>query len=345
MPNLKTIKPFYIAIFLSLFGLYYITTTTFFESQSTYGDGWYYPRRQANWFIVSILVYFVVKNFSDLQIWRKYSVFIYLASCLSLVLVLLPGIGHKAYGAQRWINIAGFTFQPVEFYKLAAILYFSNIFTKNNSIGIRQILITLGVPVFLIILQPNMSSACICVSIVLLLYLITNQSIKKLTAIFTFLIPLAFLLIVSSEYRKQRLVSLLKGGDSYHSQQVQKAVSSGGLFGVGLGNSEQKYKFVPQLAKDSIAATITEELGLFGLISVLVTYAYLCFCITKSCKDDEVYKITVACGYCFWVLIQVFVNIASLVGIIPLTGVTLPFISYGGSSLLLLFIPLAILRL
>ncbi len=329
---------------MCLLGLYYLATTTYFESLSSFGNGWYFLKRQVLWISLAIILYLILKKVK-LHFWYKYSSVLYIFSTISLIAVLIPGIGHRAYGAQRWINIAGLTIQPVEFYKLASILYFSKLFSIHKNIGLRQLGLALGLPLSFIFFQPNLSSTCLCAGVILALYYLSNQNLKKLILALALLIPLVFIVILTSTYRRDRLLSMFQN-NSYHSQQMQKAVSAGGLFGVGLGNSQQKYKFIPQLAKDSIAAIISEELGLLGLFIICLSYLVLTLNIIRiSTQSLEPFRTYVAYGLCLWILLQTFVNLSSVVGLIPLTGVPLPFISYGGSSLIVLFLPLAILGL
>ena len=268
---------------------------------------------------------------------EKYANIFFILSLVSLTLVLVPGIGNNAFGAQRWINIAGFSLQPLEFTKLACIIYFAKVFSKYKNINVVQICLSLGIPVLLLILQPNMSGASLITAIVLFMYYLSGQPIKQLFYFLSITLCLGLLLIVISPYRRERLLSL-GSASSYHSKQIQMAIGSGGIFGIGLGNSQQKYKFIPQLSKDSIGATIAEETGLVGILALCLAYIFLTKTIFEKSKKEHEFSNLVNIGVGFWISIQAIVNLSSLTGIIPLTGVTLPFISYGGSSLISLFI-------
>ncbi len=269
------------------------------------------------------------------------------ASVLLMIAVLIPGIGSKVLGARRWINIAGFSLQPSEFMKLALVIYLASWLEKPRAI---ISFIAIIVPILgLVMLQPDLGTAIIIASTSFLLFFISGAPIKDLLMLFLGGGFGVLLLIITSTYRRARLFTFLDPtkdalGTSYHINQILIALGSGGLAGVGLGRSRQKYQYLPEATTDSIFAIIGEETGFIGailIIGLLLTLVFMCFKVASRCQSR--FNQLLAAGIASWIASQVFLNISAMVALVPLTGIPLPLISYGGSSLITVLTGIGIL--
>ena len=273
-------------------------------------------------------------------------------------------------GAYRWLHINSaplpeipflgvLSLQPSELAKLTTIIFVSALLSKRISsakILDKNIFISFIIPVGLVfvmvLLQPNMSTATLILLISFAIYFCSGASLKPFYLLVPVILVLFLVLMLASPYRRQRFMTLVMGGDSgntalssgYHTRQVLISLGSGGVFGVGIGQSRQKYQYLPEVASDSIFAIIGEELGFFGTVSLVLLYSFLIyqgFNIASSAPD--MFSKSVAVGVTSWMGLQFFVNVASMVQLIPLTGVPIPLISYGGSSLFFVMCGLGLL--
>jgi len=259
-----------------------------------------------------------------------------------LVMVFIPGLGINAYGAHRWINFGFFVLQPAELAKFTMIFYLSAWFARPEKERLGSFLLLLGMVIGLIMLEPDLGTSVITLSIALLLYFYSGAPIKH----FMFMLPLFIggLLVLSiiAPYRMQRVVTFFNHqsdplGASYHIRQVLFAFGSGGWTGVGVGKSRQKYEYLPEANTDSIFAIIGEEIGFVGaflLISLYIFIIWRGYSISLRVKD--MFGRLLGLGISSWDAIQTLINLSAMVAIIPLTGVPLPFVSYGGSSFIIL---------
>ncbi len=281
-------------------------------------------------------------------------------------------------GARRWIvlnpsNIlpavpllSRISFQPSELAKLSLILYFANLFSnpassrrrKTSSLlkeskdlpGLASVLLVLGLVCFLVLLQPDFATTGMIAVIGLWIYFIAGAPLLPLIFSCLAILAIGLVFIFTTQYRRQRLLTFLNptGADplsaGYHLRQVLIALGSGGLFGVGLGESRQKHGYLPEAAADSIFAIIGEELGFIGTFLIVLVFAlflWRAFYVVK--KTESLFFKLVAAGVTGWVGVQVLVNLGAMTGLIPLTGVTLPFVSYGGSSMIFMLAGVGIL--
>jgi cell division protein FtsW len=308
------------------------------DAARNFNDKWYYFKLQALWTGIgfSALVFF--SNFDHRQL-QKHSFFLFVAAIISLVLVLIPGIGVKLLGARRWINI-GVSVQPSEITKLFSAIYFSSLLTKPNKHV--QLVLTLVLICGLIMLEPDLGTTLVIIGMGFILYFGSGGKLSHM-----FLISIVGLfavgaLVILSPYRLNRLKSYLDfghdpQGSSYQIRQALIALGSGGILGEGIGQSKQKYTFLPESMTDSIFAIIGEELGMIGGLAVLVCFLIL---LTKGLKVAQKAKskfssnlaisLTAILGF------QAFINISAITALVPLTGIPLTFISYGGTSLLIM---------
>lgn len=343
MPNNLSKKIIYLTLVLLITGLFFISDISLLEAKSTTGDPYYFLKRQLTWGIIGLaaLAFFAKIKLDKL---KSLSFLFYISSIIVLILVLIPGIGTQIWGARRWINIRSFTIQPSEFAKISLLMYLSFLFSDEKKRDIRNfIMITL--PLFLlVVLEPDFGTAAIIVAIAFSIYFISGAPIKKLIPTSLAAILLGILFIAISPYRRKRVMALLDPfydplGDSYHVYQIVLTLASGGMFGRGIGESRQKYQYLPQVTTDSIMAVIGEELGFLGLIfliGLLMLFVMITFKIAKE-KTDPLAKL-ISAGMGAWIGIQGLLNLSSIAILLPLTGIPFPFISYGGSSLLSLMI-------
>ncbi len=331
---------------LSGFGLVLISSAGIARSMAVYGEPYYFLTHQFLYgFIPGVIAWFLFQHL-DYRIWQKFAFPFFAIAILMLVVVFLPGMGMTVKGAQRWIHLGFLTFQPTEICKLALIVYLSAWLasSKQNiqgSIkGFVGFLFILGLLGGLIMAQPDMGTLGIIVVTACVIYFVSGARFIFLTTILAGGGFLAFLMVKIAPYRMQRIMSFMDPssdpqGMGYQINQALIALGSGGLWGVGLGHGRQKFNYLPEPVGDSIFAILGEELGLIGcgvLILLFIILAWRGFIIAK--KAPDLFGKLLATGITTWFVFQAFINIAAISALIPLTGVPIPFVSYGGSALI-----------
>lgn len=348
---IKNKSPLLKLIFILIFiGLTFISISSLTEANNAIGDKYFYLKKQIFWILISFASFYIVSRIS-LKIVKKTSFLLYLFSIICLILVLVPRLSNQALGASRWLNLGLFSFQPSELLKLTSVIYFASLFSVEKKRNFINLVLYLTVPFILIILEPNLSTAILVSAIVISMFYLSGGKIMPLFLLCLALIGLSVGLIYSSPYRRARLDTLLNPTDStqstsYHSNQVILSLSSGGIFGKGFANSDQKYRFLPKISTDSILAIIGEETGFIGVSLILITYMVLITYLIKlaSSIKEDLFSALLISGTTCWITYQSLINVAAIANIIPLTGVPLPFISYGGSSLLTLMTAIGLVR-
>jgi cell division protein FtsW len=336
-PKKPDFSLFILVLVLTLFGIVMVYSASVFEAFQIYADKYHFLTAQLLWFGIGLLS-LLIMTFIPLNLIKKTAGIFFSLTLVLLVIVLIPGIGNTALGARRWINIGGFGLQPTELAKLSLSIYLSAWLIKHRSFW--SYLIILGLVLGLIMLQPDLGTAIIIIFFSVMIYYVSGANWFYLFAVGIFGSLSGLALILTSTYRKARLLTFLNPtldplGSSYHIRQALITIGSGGLFGLGLGQSRQKYQFLPQVTTDSIFAVIAEELGFIGaglLIVLFLVLVFKAFKIARSAVDD--FSKLLATAIASWLAIQITVNLAAMLALIPLTGVPLPFISYGGSSLI-----------
>ncbi len=323
---------------LTAIGLFFISISTLFEAQKSLGDPNFFIRKQIIWIIFGLAAMFITSKL-NLDFIRRQSFGLYLISIFLLIIIFIPGIGQKALGASRWINLGFFNFQPSELFKLTAIIFFPALFTSEKETGFKHLLIFLLPAFFLIVLEPNLSTALLICAIVVSAYYLSGGPILPIFTTFLLFSFIGTALIFSSPYRKARfdtLVNIEQNSDlNYHSQQIIISLAAGGWSGRGIANSEQKYKFLPKISTDSILAIIGEETGFIGLLALTYLYiSFISFLFKLAGIVPDMFERVLISSFACWISYQALINFAAIVALIPLTGVPFPFISYGGSSLL-----------
>ncbi|WP_434309324.1 FtsW/RodA/SpoVE family cell cycle protein [Hominifimenecus sp. rT4P-3] len=346
----------FVIIFLSCFGLIMIYSTSYYTAQLKLGDSTYYLRRQAMILLGSFAVMIFISKI-DYHFWTKFVVFAYLASVIMMVLVNFTPLGREVNGKKRWLGISdSISFQPTEFVKIALILVTAcvivRLVSQIDNWRVAAVVFGLAIPPGLLVLMNNLSSGIIIFGIVFVMYFVASKKTLRFAIFVGGFLALAFLAIplgeqlvkagVLQSYQLDR-IHVWQNPEAFASEggfqvlQGLYAIGSGGLFGKGLGNSIQKLGFVPEAQNDMIFSIICEELGLFGAACLMLLFLFMLhrFLIIANNAPDLLGALIVT-GAMGHIAIQVILNIAVVTNSIPNTGITLPFISYGGTSLLFL---------
>ncbi|MFA5431618.1 MAG: putative lipid II flippase FtsW [Candidatus Paceibacterota bacterium] len=273
---------------------------------------------------------------------KKWSFFIFLISFILMLLVFVPGLSTSQLGATRWLDLGFTSIQPSELMKLATIIYLAVILNSEKA---RNKFTTFAILLVLVctalFLQKDMGTLIVLFSTMMIMFFCSKTPIKQ-TILIGLSAILGFIGLIATEpYRLQRITSFLHPetdtlGAGYHINQALISVGSGGLTGSGLGLSIQKFGFVPQSISDSIFAIFAEETGFIGcaiLIALFFAFFVVAFSVGKRLNDE--YLRLMAVGIGSWFIIQALINIGAMIGVVPLTGIPLPFISYGGSHLMI----------
>lgn len=340
---------------LVAFGLVMVYSSSFAVAFTDYGSSTYWVVRQALWAFVGTLGLLATMRF-DYRNLRRFSLPLMIFTLLLLLLVLiLPKSITQANGASRWINLGPMSIQPSEVAKFAAIIYFADWLSRRGSkirhlvTGLLPFGIMLGLLAGLVLLEPNMSTTIIIIIISAVILFTSGASLLHLSLAAGLTIMVAWMSIQSAGYRLQRVLvwkdpfSYAREG-GYQPIHALYALGSGGWTGVGLGQSRQKFQWLPFAHTDAIFAVIGEELGLIAtllIVGAFVVIAVRGFRIAARCADP--FGSLIAIGVTTWLVVQALMNIAVVSTLIPFTGITLPFISYGGSSLSMVMIAAGLL--
>lgn len=329
---------------LILTGLILIFDITPVISSKISQDSLFYFKNQLTWATLGTFS-LITLSFFDYRRLIKLAPLIIFASIILLILVLIPHIGTQVNGARRWISFGAFNFQPSEFTKLSLVLYLTYIISKFEHFKIRlsDAMLVIFAPAILasllVFLEPDLGTSLILLMIVLVTYFIGNGPILHFLLLFPALVLSVIPLIIFESYRLNRIKSFLDPlsdplGSSYQIYQIIKALATGGLLGLGLGASRSKFNFIPEVQSDAIFAIFVEEVGFLGAVILIAVFVFFIRRILRIAVEAPDYqgKILASSIACLFA-VQIFFNIGSNVAIIPLTGVPLPFISYGGSSL------------
>lgn len=318
-----------------------------------YNDSFYFFKRQFLFLIVSYIILLLLLKFDMMKL-KKYATYIFFSCLLLLLLVLIPGIGIVRGGARSWIGIGNFSIQPSEFMKLALIILLSKYLSENYKEITKakvffMLIFFIGIIFFIIMLQPDFGTGLVLLLSCIILIYIGGSLNRYYIALGIVLIIGMTALILSAPYRLERIMAYLNPwedplGSGFQGIQSLFAITPGGLFGHGFNKSMQKHFFLPEPQNDFIFAIIIEEFGLFGGIIVLGLYFLIIYRGIKiSLSLDDLFYKFLSIGIVISIFVQVFINVGVVVGLLPVTGITLPLFSYGGSSLLLTMISLAIL--
>lgn len=333
------------AAVLSCIGLLFIYSASSYSAELQYGDAFRYVETQAVALVLGIAAMFAVSFVRPERI-KKYSFVLFAVGVALLAAVFVPGFGVESYGAKRWINLGFFTVQPSEYAKFAMVAFLAAFAAKKGVGTFPRALVflaTAGLVCLLLLLEPNMSvTICVGAAAFVLLFA-AGAKPTHLAVILVPVVALGIALIVAEPYRVRRLLAFLDPWSSpldegYQLIQSYYALGSGGLFGVGLFNSRQKYLFLPFAESDFILSVIGEETGFFGVLGVLALFAVIIVRGTLiAARARDRYSCYLAAGITALLALQTLMNVAVVCGAVPPTGLPLPFVSAGGSSLVCYF--------
>lgn len=338
---------FFVIIALVITGIIFLSSASSVISFNEYNDSRHMFLKQ----VVAILLGFAGMWFFykiDIKRLKKYALPILILSVITLIAVFIPGLGVEHGGAKRWIDLGPVQVQPSEFLKFSIIVYLATLFEKKGQeiqdmySGLAPFIILLVIMGALIMAQPDMGTLIVLVMISVIMYFVSGAKLSHLGAMGLAGVFAFILLIKTSPYRMQRFLVFLNPAEyadkdsGYQVNQALIAIGSGGIIGRGFGESLQKYRYLPEAATDSIFAIIAEERGLVGALLVCILFAafgYFGFKIARGAGD--VYTRLVVVGITSWIVFQAALNISATLSMVPLTGVTLPFISFGGTSVVM----------
>ncbi len=340
---------FVLTIILSLIGLFILYESSSYTALLNLNDRFYFIKNQALYLPIGIVGALIVSRIPVKKLY-VFALPTLLITFILLIAVFLPGIGLELKGSRRWINLGFTVFQPSELLKISLTLYLAAWLSSKEKGRLVAFLILLGVFGGLVILQPDLDTAFIVAITAISVYFLSGARIKEMVFMGALMAIGVALLIVVAPYRLERFSSFTQFSienptdETYHLRQIVLGVGAGGLFGVGPGNSIQKYAYLPENTTDSIFAIYAEETGFVGsvfLVGLYVSHVLLGFYIAIRSKD--MFGTLLASGISIFLSIQALINLSSQAIIMPLAGIPLPFISYGGSSLIINFLAIGLL--
>lgn len=326
---------------VTIFGLVMVyDASSFISFRDFNGFKYHYIIDQSIWMVLGFLGMGFFSMFDYKRFYRLALPLLIMAIML-LMAVFIPGLGVKVLGAHRWINLHFFILQPAEFIKLTLAIYLAAWFSTKEKGRFSAFLLLIGFVLGLVMLEPDMGTAIIILSEALLLYFISGGKLFYFAILGPVIGFIGLLLVLLEPYRAKRLSTFLNPNQSiqtssYHVKQILIALGNGGLIGVGLGNSLQKYAYLPENTTDSIFAIIAEEIGFIGATFLLVILFFIVWrSITIAMRAKDPFGKLLAGGITAFLGMQMLINLGAQTALLPLTGVPLPFISYGGSSLII----------
>ncbi len=349
MPQRKS-KPDYwyigAILLLLIIGLMVLASASAPVGFDKFGDKYHFVIRQIMYGLVPGAVGFAAIYYMGYKWLRRFYVWFFFATIILLGLVFIPGLGAGFGTAQSWIDIGAFSLQPAEFAKLTYIIFLAGWLDNKGRQGVYYFwqdfipyLGLIAVPLVLLILQPDIGTMSIFIAFGVVMLFSARARIRHLLLLGVVMVSLVAVLIAVAPYRADRFMTFLHPeldpqGVGYHINQSFLAIGSGGFTGLGYGNSRQKFQYLPEVSSDSIFAVIAEELGFIvsALIILLILFIFIrgLYIARRSTDQFAMYAVI---GVASWIGIQSLVNIGAMLGLMPLTGVPLPFVSHGGSAM------------
>lgn len=342
------------AVALTSFGVVMVYSASSVMASTKFHDGFYFLKKQGFFALLGILVMLAAMKI-DYHRWRRWAVPILLSCMVLLTLVFLPGIGGAVKGASRWIRLPGFNFQPSEFAKLALIIFMAYSLDKKQD-KIKQLvsgfipyMVILAFMILLLLLQHDLGAALTLFAVAFGMLFLAGTRLQYIFSVILLALPFLYLLIMGEGYRRRRIMAFLdpwkdRADSGFQIIQSWLAFGNGGIVGQGLGEGKQKLFYLPEAHTDFILSVIGEELGLIG---VLVVISMFCLLVHRSIRvatyAEDTFGRYLAFGIAVLLGIEASVNIAVVTGLVPTKGLALPFISYGGSSLIMTLAAVGIL--
>lgn len=333
---------------LLIFGLVILSSAGIVEGQKKFGSSYYYLTHQILYGVLPGLGLMLLLSKIDYKFWKKVSLLVLLGALVLMMLVFVPKFGYGLKGATRWLSFGGFSFQPSEILKLSMIIYLAAWFgnrderIKNWTYGTAPFLIVLSFVGVLLLMQPDIGTLIVVTLISASIYFFAGSPMKHFFILGLIVVAALVSMVLLEPYRFDRLKTFIDPsidpkGISYQVNQSLISIGSGGMFGVGFGKSTQKFGFLPEVINDSIFAIVAEELGFIGAMILLGLFVLFALLLVWSANNisDKFGKLLIM-GVASWVIGQAFINIAAISGLLPLTGIPLPFVSYGGTAMMTL---------
>lgn len=329
------------AMVLSLVGVLFIYSASSYSAQIQFGDAFHYVKTQGVALVLGVALMLVLSRVPSATL-MKWSPLVYAAGLVALALVFVPGLGVESYGAKRWLNLGFFTVQPSEYAKFGTVMFLARLAAKRGVHTFPRLLLYLaagGAVCVLLLLEPNMSITVCVAAAVFATAFVSGAKPRHLAVVLLPVLVAAVALVFSEPYRVRRLLAFIDPWESpldegYQLIQSYYALGAGGLFGVGLFNSRQKYLFLPFAESDFILSVIGEETGLFGVLALLIVFGVvIARGIVIARRATDRYSCYLAAGITAVIALQTVVNVAVVCGAVPPTGLPLPFVSAGGTSL------------
>lgn len=338
-------------VLLAGIGISALFSASYYYGSYKFGDSGYFFTRQFVFMLVGSVLAFTVSRLS-LSFISKFIPLLLFVSLILMLATFIPGIGREMMGGRRWIIIAGKSIQPSEFVKLTVILYLSSIFSKKHEKihdffnSVLPPLLIVSVFTALILAQNDFSTAAFVMIISLVMFYVAGVKYGYFVFIFTAIIPLAGMLLFSKEHRVRRIISFLDPGSDpanagYQVLSARRALSNGGFWGAGIGLGSQKLGGLPEAHSDFIFAVIGEEAGILGIAFIIVLFLALAvrgYALALKFREKNLFAYFLTFGLTTSILYQALINMAVVSGMLPVTGITLPFFSHGGSSVIVTFI-------
>lgn len=343
-----------LAVTLTCLGVVMVYSSSSIMAAERYSDGLYFLKRQGSYALVGFLLMTAVM-YVDYRHWRKVAFPLLLLGILLLGLLFVPGLGVKAGGAARWLRIPGLTLQPVELVKLGLVLYLAHSLTRKKEkirtfkFGFVPYVLVVGVLLGLLLKQPDLGSAMIVAGVALSMLLVAGIRWRFVLPVVIAALPCLYFLVMNVEYRRRRIMAFLDPWDDPYDtgfQIIQSLVAfgSGGAFGQGLGVGQQKLFYLPEAHTDFIFSVVGEELGMVGVLVVAAMFLILVHRgIRIALQAEDPFAKHLAFGLSLLLGLEAFVNIAVCMSLLPTKGLALPFISYGGTSLVASLVAVGIL--
>ena len=343
-----------LTVSLTCIGVVMVYSSSAIMAADRFQDGFYFLKRQLAYTLVGFILMAVVTYF-DYRNWRKIATLSLLLSILLLAMLFIPGLGVRVGGAMRWLRVPGLTIQPAELVKLALVLYLAHSLTRKKekvrslTKGYLPYMLVLGLLLILLLKQPDLGSAMIIAGVALAMLIVAGVRWLYVLPTILMSLPVLYFLVMQVDYRRRRILSFLDPWDDpfdtgFQIIQSLVAFGKGGVLGQGLGIGEQKLFYLPEAHTDFIFSVIGEELGLIGVLIVAALFLMLVLCgirIALQCQDP--FGRNLAFGITLLLGLEAFVNLAVCMGLLPTKGLALPFISYGGTSLVVCLVAVGIL--
>ena len=340
-------------ILLSLFGVFMVKESSKIWASYLYNDQYYFFKRQSIYFILGIVSFFIGTKIKESWV-KKYGIILLMISYILLILVLIPGVGITKNGSTSWLGVGSFSFQPSEFFKIGIIVFNANYLSfyyqrSKKIINLLPVLISSILGIVLIMLQPDFGTCMVILGAIFIQILLSKLPGKWFISIILLGILGILILVMSKSYRLERIYAFINPfsdplGSGFQIIQSLYALGPGGLLGQGINGSIQIHYYLPEPQTDFIFAIVVEEFGLIGGLIVVGLYSLIIFTSFVLIKNEKsLFKSFLSLGLLSVFMIQVIINLGVVIGLFPVTGITLPLISYGGSSLVVILFSLGLI--